>query len=140
MENILAIDLGRKTMGLAISRTGLLVTPLDNPHFDLDCYEEDIEYLNDLFQEEYIENIVIGYPLYPSGDPCKMTPVVDNFILLLKENFPNINIYKQDERYSTTTASSYLSKKGYNKKKQKAVIDKMAACVILENFLNSINK
>lgn len=140
MENILAIDLGRKTMGLALSRTGLLVTPLDNPHFDLDCYEEDIEYLKDFFQEEYIENIVIGYPLYPSGDPCKMTPVVDNFILLLKENFPNINIYKQDERYSTTTASSYLSKKGYNKKKQKAVIDKMAACVILENFLNSINK
>lgn len=140
IENILAIDLGRKTMGIAISRTGEFVTPLDNPHFDLDCYDEDIEYLKDLFKEEKIEHIVIGYPLYPSGDPCKMTPVVDSFIKLLNDNFPNVDVIKQDERESTKDASSYLSRNGYNMKKQKEMIDMAAACVILERYLIKIGQ
>lgn len=140
IEHILAIDLGRKTMGLAISRTGQFITPLDNPRFDLDSYDEDIEYLKDLFKEEIIEHIVIGYPLYPSGDPCKMTPIVDNFISLLKENFPDIDITKQDERESTKEASLSLSSSGYNMKKQRKFIDTAAACVILERYLKKINQ
>ena len=140
IENILAIDLGRKTMGVAISRTGSYITPIANPEFDLDSYDENIEYLKDLLNEEKVEHIVIGYPLYPSGDPCKMTPIVDKFILLLNENFPDIDVIKQDERESTKDASSYLSRNGYNMKRQKNMIDMAAACVILERYLTKIGQ
>ena len=140
VENILSIDLGRKSMGIALSRTGLLVTPIDNPHFKLDDYQQYISYLKKFFLKERVEHIVIGYPLYPSGDPCKMTPVVDNFIELLKENFPGIEIIKQDERESTKEASTFLSSSGYNMKKQRKKIDCIAACVILERYLHSIKQ
>ena len=69
-----------------------------------------------------------------------MTPIVDKFILLLNENFPDIDVIKQDERESTKDASSYLSRNGYNMKKQKNMIDMAAACVILERYLTKIGQ
>lgn len=87
-----------------------------------------------------MENIVIGYPLFPSGDECEMTPIVNSFILDLEKEFPNIPIKKQDERNTTVEASAIFHQNGLNSKKQRKKIDSGAAMVILERYLKSIGQ
>lgn len=139
-KNILALDLGKGSLGIAISRSGMFITPLANPRFHMNQYQEDIDFLKDLLKKEKVETFLIGYPSYPSGDPCEMSLIVDDFIKLLNKEFPNIPVIKQDERESTKEASSLLHENGLNTKKQHKSIDATAACVILDRYLKSINQ
>ena len=139
-KNILAIDLGKGSIGLAISRSGMFVSPLPEVRFKLGEYNEALKAVKDVFSIEKVENIVIGYPLFPSGDECEMTPIVNSFILDLGKEFPNIPIKKQDERNTTVEASAIFHQNGLNSKKQRKKIDSGAAMVILERYLKSIGQ
>lgn len=138
--NILSCDLGKGSLGLAMSRTGMFITPLPNLRFPHEDYEKCLQMLKETLMFEQIDHIVIGLPLYPSGDPCEMTPIVEAFIPRLQELFPNADIVKQDERDSTLEASEMLHKNNKNSKKQRAVIDSAAAMIILERYLRSIGQ
>jgi putative holliday junction resolvase len=139
-KNVLCLDLGKGSLGLAISRSGFLVTPLTNYRFHLMAFDEAIQDLKEVLAVEKVETFVIGYPTFPSGDPCEMTPVVEDFIKLLNQNFPTIPVVRQDERYSTTEASQMLHDNGQNAKKQHKNIDSAAATVILERYLTSLGQ
>lgn len=139
-KNILAIDLGKGSIGLAISRSGMFVSPLPEVRFRLTHYEDALKAVKDVFAKEKVENIVIGLPLFPSGDECEMTPIVNDFVLMLEEEFPNVPIKKQDERNTTVEAAAIFHQNGLNTKKQKSKIDSGAAMVILERYLKSINQ
>lgn len=139
-KNLLCLDLGKGSLGIAISRSGILVTPIDNLRFHMMKFDEPIAYLHQLLKREKVETFVLGLPLFPSGDDCEMTSIVRDFAQMLKFEFPNIEIVFQDERYSTLEASSALHEKGQNAKKQHKTIDRTAACVILERYLKSINQ
>lgn len=139
-KNILALDLGKGSMGVCISRSGMFITPIKNFRFHAMQFNECIDYLKELFLIEKVETIVLGLPTYPSGDDCEMTEIVRNFALMLEENFSNVEIVFQDERYSTVEASSFLHELGQNSKKQHNNIDCAASCVILERYLRSINQ
>lgn len=138
--NILSLDLGKSSLGLAISRSGMFITPLTNIHFHMDDYEECIKLLLKEIEYEKIEHIVIGLPLYPSGDPCEMTPIVEEFITKIQPLFPNCDIAKVDERESTLEASEMLHLNNRKSKKQKNIIDSAAAMIILERYLKQINQ
>lgn len=140
IKNILAFDVGKTSLGIAISRTGFLVSPVANLRFKNLDYSTSIEFIKDLLKKEYIENFVIGLPLFPSGDECEMTSIARNFADILKRNFPNIDQYFQDERYSTIEASEILHQSGANCKKQGKKIDETSSCVILERFLKKVNQ
>ena len=139
-KNILALDLGKGSIGLAISRSGLFVTLLDEVRFQATHYEEAIAGIKRVMEKEKVETFVIGYPLFPSGDPCEMTPIVESFIKRLAEEFPSIPVHKQDERNSTVEASALLHEGGKKAKKQKKNIDSAAAGVILKRYLTSIGQ
>ena len=139
-KNILSLDLGKGSLGMAISRSGMFVTLLENLRFAATHYEEALKGVKKVFERESVEHIVIGLPLYPSGDPCEMTPIVEEFILMLEEAFPGVDIHKQDERNSTVEASSLLHEQGKNAKKQRKSIDSAAAGVILRRYLKSIGQ
>lgn len=139
-KNILALDLGKGSLGIAISRSGLFVTPLTNLRFPATHYDEALIGLKKCIENEKVELIVIGYPLYPSGDPCEMTPIVEEFIEKLSSAFPGIPIVKQDERNSTVEASALLHESGKNSKRQKNNIDSVAATVILNRYLKEIGQ
>lgn len=125
---------------MAISRSGMFIAPLPNLKFHAGDYEECLRMLKASLEYERVENIVIGLPSYPSGDPCEMTPVVENFIEKLKLIFPNIPITKVDERNTTVEASEMLHLNNKNSKKQKSVIDSAAAMIILERYLKQIGQ
>ncbi len=139
-KNILSLDLGKGSLGIAISRSGLFVTPLKNLRFKAGDYEEALRLLMKEVEEEKIEHIAIGYPLFPSGDPCEMTPIVESFIQKLVPCFPQADITKVDERNSTVDAAAMLHQAGEKSKKQRAHIDSAAACVILERYLKLIGQ
>ena len=139
-KNILALDLGKGSLGMAISRSGILVTPLENLRFKATHYEEAIKGIKKVMGEENVELFVIGYPLFPSGDPCEMTPVVEEFIKMLNASFPSLQVIKVDERNSTVEAASMMRDSGLKAKKQKGRIDSGAAMIILERYLRSIGQ
>lgn len=139
-KNLLALDLGKGSLGIAISRSGMFITPIENFRFHAMCFQEPLNRIKELLSIEKVETFVLGLPLFPSGDPCEMTEIVYSFAKMLQENFPEIEIVYQDERYSTIEASNNLSKLGQNKKKQKKSIDRTASCVILERYLRSIGQ
>lgn len=139
-KNILALDLGKGSLGMAISRSGFITTPLTNLRFKLTHYEEALAGIEKVLEVEKVERFVIGYPLFPSGDPCEMTPIVEDFIKRLKKKYPNIPITKVDERNSTVEAASMFHLNGENSKKQKKHIDSGAAMVILERYLASVGQ
>ena len=140
IKNILAIDLGKGSIGLALSRSGSLVTPLKEVRFPGGHYEYAIAAIRELMLIEKIERFVIGYPLFPSGDPCEMTPIVERFIKMLNDSFPSIPVKKQDERNSTVEAASLMHEGGKKAKKQRKNIDSAAAAVILSRYLKSIGQ
>lgn len=139
-KNILSLDLGKGSLGLALSRSGTFSSMLPEIRFHAGDYKECLTKLKEYTQFEKIEHIVIGYPTFPSGDPCEMASKVEAFILKLKEVYPQIEIIKVDERYSTVEASEMLHANNKNSKKQKACIDSAAALIILERYLKSINQ
>lgn len=139
-KNILGLDLGKGSLGMAISRSGIFVTPLPNLRFKAGDYEEAYRLLLKAVFNETVSVIAIGYPLFPSGDPCEMTPIVDAFIPRLEEAFPGIPIHRVDERNSTVEAAAILHDNGEKAKKQRRHIDSIAATVILERYLRSIGQ
>jgi len=140
-KNIIALDLGKRSLGLAISRSGMFISSLPNLKFDNCDFDTCMRLFFDAIKGETIEHIVVGLPLYPSGDECEMTPIVKAFIeKRIKPNFPNIPIHLMDERNTTVEASEVLHLNNKNAKKQKAIIDSAAACIILERYLKSINQ
>lgn len=138
-KNILALDIGKVRCGVAISRSGIISTPLQAIKVINEDYKIINKYINELLNKEKVETIVIGYPLYPSGDKCEMTSVVEKIKEDLEKDFPNMKFVFQDERNSTTDASDLLHMQGKSSKKQKDIIDSTAACVILTRYIEKTN-
>lgn len=139
-KNVLSLDLGKGSLGVAISRSGIFVTLLENLRFHAGQYDEALTGLAKITENETIETIVIGWPLFPSGDECEMTPIVAHFIEDLEKAYPGIEIIKVDERNTTVEASALLHEAGKSSKKQKGTIDSAAAGVILTRYLKSIGQ
>ena len=135
-KKILGLDLGSKSMGIAIS-DGLQLTAQVRENFlyennDLNkCLIKVKEYL----EKEDIEAIVIGYPKYPSGDKSETTYLVEKFEKLLSDNI-DIKIILIDEYYSTKEAKKYMINANVSRKKQKTKKDMLAAQIILQFYLD----
>lgn len=144
-KNILCLDIGRKTIGLSISRSGILVTPLETIRFDRDNFSDALNKLLKVFENEFVNHIVIGYPTFPSGDDCEMTPFVREFKENLEEALMSklhkkISIVFENEQNTTLEASKILHDNNMNSKKQKNIIDSVASMVILERYLRKLGQ
>lgn len=136
----MALDLGKGSLGMAISRSGLFATPLENLRFKAGEYDEAIAGIKKVVEREEVAKFVLGLPLFPSGDECEMTPIVKAFAKKLNDVFPAIPLAFQDERNSTVEASDMMHASGEKAKKQKKHIDSGAAMIILERYLKSIEQ
>jgi putative Holliday junction resolvase len=81
--------------------------------------------------------MVIGEPFYPDGNPAQMHEEVMNIGKKIQQRFPLIPVYLQDERFSSVEAKQIILSSGLGKKKrqQKGIMDKVAAAIILEAFM-----
>lgn len=130
----LGLDLGSKTLGLSISdKTGLIASSLEVLRYNE--YSELLDKLDTIIKERKVHAIVIGNPLNLDGSISKRSEETFKFMDLLKERF-SLDVYLQDERLSTVEAERMLIDNNTSRKNRKKVIDKIAATIILQTFLD----
>ena len=130
----LGLDLGSKTLGLSISdRTGLIASSLEVLRYS--TYDELLSMLEHVINDRKVDALVLGNPLNLDGSLSKRSEDPLKFMELLKERF-SLDVYLQDERLSTVEAERMLINNNTTRKNRKKVIDKIAAAIILQTFLD----
>ena len=131
----LGLDLGTKTLGIAISdKTNFLASPLKTLRFEENKYEELIPELLEIINEYKITEIALGLPKNMDSSEGFAADRSKTFSDLLKEHI-DIPITFIDERLSSVEAHNILFNLGKNNQKRKKVVDEIAATIILENFM-----
>ncbi len=135
-SRIVGIDVGTKRIGLSRSDpTALIATPVGT--FSV---QQVFNELSRLHQEDPISKFVVGWPLSEKGHLNKSTQMVDEFIRRLEKKFPDVEVIRVDERYSSERAKQALIDSGVKKKKraQKGLVDSTAATILLQEYLEGI--
>lgn len=138
---ILAIDYGDKHFGLAISDSkGIIASPLEVISITKSKNRETIiEEILELANEYRAKSILVGMPEAFIQSQQKTVQKIQNFIKLLSQK-TKLPIITYDESFSTTRAQNVLISSGQNTKGSRRKIDKIAATVFLQEFLNSETK
>ena len=135
----LGLDLGSKTIGLALSdKTGLIATSYgilrhDNDH--LSCLKE----LKEVIAKEKVEGLVLGFPKNMNNTIGPRGEATLDFKKHLEEEL-SLPVYLEDERLTTKQAEDVLLLGDVSRKKRKKVIDGIAATIILQNYLDKRRK
>lgn len=130
----IGLDLGTKTLGIAISDiTGTIATSYKIIRHDND-FNYLIKELKNIIEEKQIQTIVLGLPKNMNNTIGERAQMVLEFKNML-EIF-NLPIILEDERLTTRVAENILINANVSRKKRKKVIDKMAANVILQSYLD----
>ena len=133
----LGLDLGSKTCGIAISdRTGLIATSLEVIRYN--DYDDLINKLNNIVISRNVDAFVLGNPKNLDGSLSKRSGITLEFRDLLLKKF-NMEVIMQDERLSTVEAERMLISNNTKRKNRKKVIDKIAATIILQSYLDRRN-
>ncbi len=137
MGRILGVDHGDRRIGIAISDPmPLIATPLKT--LAVVDQAQAIADLNQIIKENNIEIVVIGLPLGMKGQETKQTLHVQKFSKALAAT--GVEIIMEDERLSSLSAKKILQEKNISIRDNKGLIDQTAATVILQQYLDKINR
>lgn len=134
MGRILAIDYGTKRVGLAVTDPlQIIAGPLATLHSS-----EILTFLKEYVPKENVEEIVLGLPTHADGNLSGPVEALRNFEISLKRMFPAIPLHRVDERFTSKMASDAIAmtEKRKSKKQDKALVDRVAATIILQTFLD----
>ena len=138
MDRIIGIDYGRRRTGLAVSDPlGIFASALDT----IDSTKL-IDYLKKYAIGERILRFVVGYPVNMNGKPSEAQADVDQFLKILAKAFPEVPVTLEDERFTSVLAHRAMIDGGmkYKDRRNKASVDKIAAAIILQGFLDRQNR
>lgn len=136
MKRILGLDVGDKTIGVAVSDP-LGLTAQGIKTIRRTGIKNDLKEMIEIIEEKNITKIVVGLPknmnntLGPQGEKVK------KFVEKLQSKI-DIDVVYQDERLSTVSATRTLIEADVSRKKRKDVVDKLAAIYILQTYLDTI--
>ncbi len=135
---IMAIDYGTKRIGLAL--TDPLITfayPYKTILNDSNLWYE----LEKIVRDQNVSKIVLGYPLKENGEPSSITNNVLKFKKQLEEKL-GLEVLLRDERYSSSIAKEIINKSitKKSKRRDKSLLDKGSAAIILQDYLNELGK
>ena len=131
----LGLDLGSKTLGVSISdRTATIASSLEVIRYN---NEEDLfSRLDEIVYTRSVDIFVLGNPLNLDGSISKRTEETLEFKNKLESRYPTKKVILQDERLSTVEAQRLLISNDTRRKNRKKVIDKIAATIILQAYLD----
>ncbi len=139
MPRIMGLDVGDKTIGVAISDLfGWTAQGLET--INRIGIKKDLQRLEQIIKEHDINKIVSGLPRNMNGTIGPQGEKVLEFNERLKKRFKDIELIEWDERLTTVAAEKSLIAADVSRKKRKKVIDKMAAVYILQGYLDSVSK
>jgi len=130
---ILGLDYGEKRLGLAISDE-MGITAQGLPTLTRKGLEKDLAALEKVIRQFGVDRMVIGYPLRLNGTEGIQCEKVNRFAGILEKRF-SVPILKWDETLTTSQAEEILTEVRVSRKKRKAVVDKLAAMIILQDYL-----
>ena len=134
---IMGLDLGDATIGVAASDElgmiahGITTIRRKSLKYDLDC-------LKSIICEKDIKRIVIGLPKNMNNTIGPRGEKTIEFVKLLEESFPDLQIEMWDERLTTSAAERTLIEANVRRENRKKVIDKLAAVLILQGYLDNM--
>lgn len=130
---ILGLDVGSKTIGVAVSDE-LGITAQGLKIIRRKSKEEDLKELSAIISQFKIEKIVVGLPKRMDGTLGSQAEIILAWIQWLRQKI-SLPVETWDERFSTVEASRTLIKADLSRKRRKEVIDKLAAVLILQGYL-----
>lgn len=140
MRKYIGLDIGQKTIGISYSNSGIIANNLETYRFNDNNYELAFDYINKLIKTNNIETVVIGLPKHMNNDLGIRANISIDFKENILKNNPNVEVILYDERLSTKEVINTLVKANVTRKKQKMIKDELSAVIILQNYLDSINK
>jgi putative holliday junction resolvase len=135
LMRIMALDVGDKKIGVAISDS-LLLTAQSRPTLRRTSLAADLKVLKDLVEENEVNEIVVGQPLHMNGAISPQSQKVARFAETIRDAL-KLPIIFWDERLTSFAAEQHLEELGLNWRKRREHIDKIAAMIILQNYLDS---
>ena len=134
---ILALDVGRKRIGLAVSDP-LGVTAQGLPTRERVRIREDLAFLRQCAEERQVGLFLIGYPLHMSGRESRQAEYVREFGDRLSD-YSGIPVEYWDERLTSVEAGRVLRSSGIGIEKRARAVDQLSAVLILESYLESLS-
>ena len=135
----LGLDLGSRTLGIAISTSGIIASSLETIRFRDDDYDYAINYTKELCIKEKIDVVVLGLPKHMNGDEGIRADISKDFKKKLEELLPSIKVVLTDERLTTVIVDKTMISGNMSRDKRKKLKDEMAAVVILRDYLDKVN-
>ena len=133
MGRIVAIDYGKKRIGLAVSDPcRIIATGLQTV-----LSHEIFKFLQDYITHEQVDLFVVGHPKQMDNQDSESMAYIRPFLTALKRKFPEIPIVMYDERFTSVLAHKALVEGGAKRKtrQDKALIDTMSATIILTSYM-----
>lgn len=135
---VLAFDFGEKRIGVAVGET-LLKTAHAHSTIDSEINEIRFAEIQKLIDEWRPRLLIVGLPTYLDGSAHEITHLTKKFAQRLEGRF-NLPVMMIDERLSSAEASQQLSDAGIKGREQQAIIDAVAAQVILQSYFDNVQK
>ncbi len=137
MGRIMAIDYGRVRTGLAVTDPVRIIatalTTVETPTL--------LHYIKDYCAREEVDIFVVGDARHLDGTPSESMQLIEPFVAKLLETFPDKEIARVDERFTSKMAFQTMIDSGLKKKdrRNKGMIDQIAATIMLQTYMNTIN-
>ena len=138
MARIMAIDYGTKRCGVAVT------DPLQTCAFGVDTFapEKLISFIKSYTTLEKVSTLVVGEPKQRDNSPSEIESKIAVFLTKLKREFPTLDIVRYDERFTSVIAHKTIISSGIKKSKRnnKLIVDKISATIILQSYLENLDK
>lgn len=136
MGRILAIDYGKKRTGLAVTDPLRIIANGLATISTSDIFD----YLTQYVAKESVDQLVIGKPIQPNGQPSENLARVENFVNRWRKLHPEMPIDYYDERFTSVIAHQAMIAGGVKKKtrrEDKGLVDEISAIIILQDYMRS---
>ena len=136
MGRIMAIDYGRVRTGLAVSDPQRIIATalatVDTPSIE--------QYLKDYCSREAVDVFVVGEAKHLDGTPAESAALIEPFVARLHQLFPDKEVARVDERFTSKIAFRTMIDSGMKKKdrRDKGTIDRIAATIMLQDYMRSV--
>ncbi len=137
MGRIMAIDYGEKRTGLAVTDPVRIIatalTTVATPTL--------LQFLKDYCAREQVDIFVVGKAMHMDGRPSESMQYIEPFVEELKKMFPEKEVVRIDERFTSKIAFQTMIDSGLKKKdrRNKGTIDQIAATIMLQDYMRTIN-
>jgi putative holliday junction resolvase len=133
MGRILAIDYGKKRVGLAVTDPMQMIATRLTTVATHTLWG----FLKEYFQKEKVETVIVGYPRQLNNQASEAVIYINPFLKKFQLEYPDIQLETIDERFTSKMAFQTMIDGGVKKQKRrdKAMVDTISATIILQNYL-----